>query len=72
MKKALEAYWAGSNDAQALLQAAAGVEADAWRCQARAGIQLIALDSTLYDHVLDATYALGLIPPRFKARSCTE
>ncbi|EFN57923.1 hypothetical protein CHLNCDRAFT_141995 [Chlorella variabilis] len=59
MKKALEAYWAGSNDAQALLQAAAGVEADAWRCQARAGIQLIALDSTLYDHALQERSATG-------------
>lgn len=66
MKKALEAHWAGTSDAQALLSTAAGVEAEAWRRQADAGIQLIAIDGTLYDHVLDATFQLGLIPDRFQ------
>lgn len=66
MKKALEAHWSGATDAQALLEAAAAVEAQAWRRQADAGIDLIGLDGTLYDQVLDASFQLGLIPERFK------
>lgn len=66
MKKALEAHWSGKITAAELLAAAADVEAAAWRAQAEAGIDLIGLDGTLYDQVLDATFQLGLIPERFK------
>jgi 5-methyltetrahydropteroyltriglutamate--homocysteine methyltransferase len=67
MKRALEDYWAGRSGPDALLAAARAVEEGAWRAQAAAGIDLIALDGTLYDHVLDfcVTY-LGLAPPRFQ------
>lgn len=67
IKKALEAHWSGKITAAELLAAAADVEAAAWRAQAEAGIDLIGLDGTLYDQVLDATFQLGLIPERFKA-----
>ncbi|KAL4447714.1 hypothetical protein ABPG75_004933 [Micractinium tetrahymenae] len=66
MKKALEAYWAGSSSKEELAAASAAVEARAWRDQAAAGIDLIGLDGTLYDQVLDATFQLGLIPERFQ------
>ena len=68
MKKALEAHWSGAITAAELLRVAADVEAAAWRAQTEAGIDLIGLDGTLYDQVLDATFQLGLIPPRFKVR----
>ena len=31
----------------------------------RAGIDLVGVDSTLYDQVLDMTWSLGLVPDRF-------
>lgn len=67
-KKALEAYWSGATDAAALLEATAAVEASAWRAQAAAGVERVGLDGTLYDQVLDASFQLGLVPPRFKVR----
>lgn len=66
VKKALESYWAGTTDASSLLEATAAVEAQAWRAQAAAGIDRVGLDGTLYDHVLDAIFQLGLVPPRFQ------
>lgn len=51
MKKALEAYWAGASTRDELAAAASAVEAQAWRDQSAAGIDLIALDGTLYDQV---------------------
>ena len=33
------------------------------------GIAAIGVDSTLYDHILDMTFTLGLQPPRFKGLS---
>ena len=65
VKKALESHWAGAIDADTLLRATADAEAGAWRAQADAGIDLIGIDGTLYDQVLDATFQLGLVPPRF-------
>ncbi|GJD12696.1 5-methyltetrahydropteroyltriglutamate--homocysteine methyltransferase [Galdieria sulphuraria] len=51
MKKALEAYWGE----------------ESLKDQMNAGIQLIGVgDHTMYDHVLDWTFRLGLIPDRFK------
>jgi 5-methyltetrahydropteroyltriglutamate--homocysteine methyltransferase len=46
------------------------VEAGAWKEQADAGLSLIALDGTLYDHILDlAVTYLGLVPSRFAGLS---
>lgn len=38
----------------------------AWRTQRDAGIDLVGLDGTDYDHVLDMACTLGLVPPRFQ------
>lgn len=51
MKKALEEYWSGGIDGATLLATAAAVDDGAWRAQAAAGIDLVGLDSTLYDQV---------------------
>ena len=32
----------------------------------RAGVELVGLDGTLYDQVLDTIFYLGLAPPRFQ------
>lgn len=69
MKKALEEYWAGKSTKEALLETAKSVEAAAWKAQADAGIDLIALDGTLYDQMLDHITNLGLMPKRFETLS---
>lgn len=65
LKTALEDHWAGKLDEHGLRAAAAAVDAAAWEDQAAAGLDRIAVDGTLYDHVLDVTWALGLAPRRF-------
>ncbi len=50
----------------ALLEVADQVDKAAWKCQADAGIDLIGIDGTLYDQILDWTFYLGLAPPRFQ------
>ncbi len=67
MKRALEAYWKGELDSQALLATFAEVTREGWQAQAAASIDLIGVGmETLYDHVLDWTVRFGLIPPRFR------
>ncbi len=66
VKKALESYWKGKLDAETLLQTVRDVEREGWETQLAAGIDRIGVgDATLYDHVLDWAYRLGLIPARF-------
>jgi len=67
MKKGLEDFWAKKTTADELLAISRSVEELAWTTQAEAGIDLVALDGTLYDHVLDAVYCLGLLPERFNS-----
>lgn len=68
MKKALELYWKGGSTLGSLLDVADKVDEAAWKLQASAGIDLVGLDGTLYDQVLDWTFYLGLAPPRFQVR----
>ncbi|MFC8448618.1 5-methyltetrahydropteroyltriglutamate--homocysteine S-methyltransferase [Kitasatospora sp. NPDC057223] len=68
LKKAVEGYWAGRVDADALRATAAGLRRDNWHRLAEAGVtELPTGDFSLYDHVLDATVAVGAIPPRHRA-----
>ncbi len=67
VKKALEAFWSGKSDTETLLQTVHEVEAFNWKTQLDAGIDRIGIgDTTLYDHVLDWSIRLGLIPDRFR------
>ncbi len=67
LKKALETYWKGESNAETLLKAAREVETNNWKAQLNAGIDRIGVgNETLYDHVLDWTVRLGLIPQRFR------
>ena len=45
------------------------VEESAWKAQADAGVDLVALDGTCYDQMLDHCTYLGLLPPRFQELS---
>jgi 5-methyltetrahydropteroyltriglutamate--homocysteine methyltransferase len=66
LKFALESYWAGRTGAPELQETAAALRAAAWRRAASAGIDVIPSgDFSLYDHVLDAAWAVDAIPERF-------
>jgi 5-methyltetrahydropteroyltriglutamate--homocysteine methyltransferase len=66
-KKALEAFWSSKSDAETLLQTVREVEFANWQTQLQAGIDRIGIgDTTLYDHVLDWSVRLGLIPDHFR------
>ncbi len=67
VKKALESFWRGETAQDKLLQTVKEVETTNWQTQLAAGIDRIGIgDATLYDHVLDWTIRLGLIPQRFQ------
>jgi 5-methyltetrahydropteroyltriglutamate--homocysteine methyltransferase len=68
VKKALESFWGGMLDADTMLQTVRDIEVHAWKTQLDLGCDRIAVgDLTLYDHVLDWSARLGLIPPRFQS-----
>jgi 5-methyltetrahydropteroyltriglutamate--homocysteine methyltransferase len=68
VKKALESFWRSETTADNLLQTVKEVKEASWKTQLAAGIDRIGIgDATLYDHVLDWTIRLGLIPERFQA-----
>ncbi|PKM12922.1 MAG: 5-methyltetrahydropteroyltriglutamate--homocysteine S-methyltransferase [Gammaproteobacteria bacterium HGW-Gammaproteobacteria-3] len=68
LKFALERYWRGDIDPQALEAVAAQIRSDNWRLQANNGIDYIPVgDFSLYDTVLDTSVLLGVIPERFEA-----
>ena len=67
MKKAVEAYWKGGLDRAGLLKVGRELRAQHWRWQKEAGMDLAAVgDFTWYDHVLDMSALLGVVPPRFE------
>jgi 5-methyltetrahydropteroyltriglutamate--homocysteine methyltransferase len=66
LKQALESYWSGATDAEALLRTAQFLRARHWFTQQKAGIDHIpSNDFSLYDQMLDTIAMLGAVPPRF-------
>ena len=66
LKKALETYWSGSSSLEELLNAAEALRQRHWRIQHEAGLSYVTTgDFSLYDHVLDTTCMLGIVPERF-------
>ncbi|GLZ01607.1 5-methyltetrahydropteroyltriglutamate--homocysteine S-methyltransferase [Actinoplanes sp. NBRC 103695] len=73
LKKAVEAYWAGTIDAAALEQTAAGLRADVWQTLRNARLDAIPSNTfSYYDHVLDTAVAVGAIPARFRRLGLSE
>lgn len=65
-KKALEAYWAGKLEEDALHAALKTIRLDNLKKQRDRGIDVIPVgDFTYYDHILDTSAMFGLIPERF-------
>ncbi|MFG3197705.1 5-methyltetrahydropteroyltriglutamate--homocysteine S-methyltransferase [Streptomyces sp. NPDC048208] len=68
LKKAVEGYWKGRVDADALRATAAGIRRADWQALAEAGIDEVPTgDFSYYDHVLDTTVMVGAIPARHRA-----
>ncbi|MFG2375264.1 5-methyltetrahydropteroyltriglutamate--homocysteine S-methyltransferase [Streptomyces sp. NPDC048504] len=68
LKKAIEGYWKGRVDAEALRTTAAELRRTNWRQLADAGIHEVPTgDFSYYDHVLDTSVMVGAIPERHRA-----
>ena len=66
LKQALEAYWKGDTDREALEQVGRTLRARHWTLQVDAGLDLIPVgDFSWYDQVLDMSCLLGVVPLRF-------
>jgi 5-methyltetrahydropteroyltriglutamate--homocysteine methyltransferase len=66
LKTALESYWSGASNGEALRATAASLRARHWFAQQKAGIDHIpSNDFSLYDQMLDTIAMLGAVPPRF-------
>ncbi len=66
LKRAVEAYWKGDLDRDALEQTGKTLRARHWAVQAQAGLDLIPVgDFSWYDQMLDTSCLLGVVPPRF-------
>ncbi|MGW9378656.1 5-methyltetrahydropteroyltriglutamate--homocysteine S-methyltransferase [Streptomyces albidoflavus] len=68
LKRAVEGYWKGRVDADALRETAAGLRRANWAQLAEAGIDEVPTgDFSYYDHVLDTSVMVGAVPPRHRA-----
>ncbi|MCX4587215.1 5-methyltetrahydropteroyltriglutamate--homocysteine S-methyltransferase [Streptomyces sp. NBC_01481] len=68
LKKAVEGYWKGRVDADALKETAALLRRATWQQLTGAGIHEVPTgDFSYYDHVLDTSVMVGAIPPRHRA-----
>lgn len=66
LKRALEQYWKGDIEGDALLATARELRIRHWTLQRDAGIELLPVgDFSFYDHILDMTAALGAVPERY-------
>lgn len=73
LKTAVEAFWAGTLDADEMKRQAAGINDDRLRRMAAADLDLVPVnDFSLYDFVLDQTVMFGAIPPRFASLAGLE
>lgn len=66
LKKGVEAYWRGEIDQQSLESIGQHIKESNWKIQHDAGLDYVTVgDFTWYDHVLDTSALLGVIPERF-------
>lgn len=68
LKRAVERYWRGELDAAGLEAAGAALRRGMWASEAAAGLDYVTVgDFSWYDHVLDFSALVGVVPPRFGA-----
>jgi 5-methyltetrahydropteroyltriglutamate--homocysteine methyltransferase len=67
MKFALEAYWQGELSEEELMARGQQIRHDNWAMQSAMGIDLLPVgDFSWYDHMLDMSVMLGVVPERFQ------
>lgn len=67
LKKALEDFWKGKISERKLYETAAAIRKTNWQIQKESGLTYAAVnDFSLYDHVLDTSIMLGIVPDRFR------
>ncbi len=68
LKKAVESYWQKAISKDDLVQEGKRLRRLHWELQAKAGMDLLPVnDFSFYDHVLDMSALLGVVPSRFGA-----
>ncbi|TCT04076.1 5-methyltetrahydropteroyltriglutamate--homocysteine S-methyltransferase [Paralcaligenes ureilyticus] len=66
LKRALEGYWAGKQNAEELQQVGRDLRTRHWAVQADAGVAFVPVgDFAWYDQILEWTTLLGAVPARF-------
>jgi len=66
LKRALEAYWRGENDLETLQRTGRELRRRHWRGQRDQGLDMVPVgDFAWYDHVLETSAMLGVVPERF-------
>ena len=72
LKRSLEEYWAGTQSAEQLLATGRELRSRHWEQQAASGLTYVPVgDFAWYDHILEWTTLLGVVPARF-AQSPSE
>lgn len=70
LKTAVEAYWRGQLSQNELIATGQKIQETNWRTQAEAGLEFITVgDFSYYDHVLDTSALLGVVPKRFELQN---
>ncbi|WP_185867066.1 5-methyltetrahydropteroyltriglutamate--homocysteine S-methyltransferase [Blattabacterium cuenoti] len=66
LKKASEAYWSNKIDSNSLFEVGEKIREENWKLQEEANLDLIPCnDFSFYDHVLDMSLLLGVIPESY-------
>jgi 5-methyltetrahydropteroyltriglutamate--homocysteine methyltransferase len=66
LKLALESFWSGATDEQALIETGIGLRAANWARQKKLGVTVIpSNDFSFYDQVLDTAVMVGTIPDAY-------
>src|SRR3990167_542237 len=72
LKKAVEAYWRGELSKADLEKTGRDIRETHWKIEAEAGLSFVTVgDFSWYDHVLDTSAMLGVVPERFGALNKT-
>jgi len=70
LKTALESFWSGQSDESALRETAAALRARNWQRQRDFGTDILpSNDFSLYDHLLDTAFMVGVIPEAYRTGS---
>ncbi|CCH32192.1 5-methyltetrahydropteroyltriglutamate--homocysteine S-methyltransferase [Actinosynnema sp. NPDC047251] len=70
LKRAVERYWVGRTDQDALLATAAELRAAGWAELRDAGLDSVPSNTfSFYDHVLDTAFLVGAVPARYRRES---